>query len=259
MPILFLLRLLDPVFLVLGAGVLVLWHGYNYPIEKNAFTSNMPLKNFITWALACICVFPKAMLFVWAFCILFAHIANQWWIYYISASVTGFAGKPKSLSLPFASRGADHGTCVGKFWEPRRRQLRGGCARPRRCGEWFVKPLTPAHLIVPLFVTEAVSGRRADCVDAWTVSTFRRRTFKRRYRAPTRSRADVDAAVRRAGQKRRARFASGPRAVSCRRGARDQDEVARPRGIHRSLFLRVYEPWSLRLDPSARRQIFRRQ
>src|SRR5689334_23365318 len=30
MPILFLLRLIDPVMLVFAAGVLVLWHGYNY-------------------------------------------------------------------------------------------------------------------------------------------------------------------------------------------------------------------------------------
>ena len=38
---------------VFGAGVLVLWHGYNYPIEKKMLYNNMPLKLYYMGA-ACI-------------------------------------------------------------------------------------------------------------------------------------------------------------------------------------------------------------
>jgi hypothetical protein len=96
MPVLFLLRLADPVFLVFGAGVLVLWHGYNYPIEKKMLYSNMPLKLYYMGA-ACI-AFSLSMLFV-GLLYLFAHIANQWWIYYVGALAAGLL-ETKSLSLP---------------------------------------------------------------------------------------------------------------------------------------------------------------
>jgi hypothetical protein len=48
MPILFILRLIDPVFLVFGAGTLVLWHAYIYPIEKKMLYDNMPRQQFVT-------------------------------------------------------------------------------------------------------------------------------------------------------------------------------------------------------------------
>ncbi len=96
MALLFLLRLLDPVMLVFGAGVLVLWHGYNYPIEKKMLYSNMPRKLYYMGA-ACI-AFSLSMLSV-GLLYLFAHIPNQWWIYYIGALAAGLL-ETKSLSLP---------------------------------------------------------------------------------------------------------------------------------------------------------------
>jgi hypothetical protein len=96
MPILFLIRLIDPVMLVFGAGVLVLWHGYNYPIEKKMLYDNMPRKLYYMGA-ACI-AFSLSMLSV-GLLYLFAHIPNQWWIYYIGALAAGLL-ETKSLSLP---------------------------------------------------------------------------------------------------------------------------------------------------------------
>lgn len=96
MPLLFLIRLLDPVMLVFGAGVLVLWHGYNYPIEKKMLYDNMPKKLYYMGA-ACL-AFSISMLSV-GLLYLFAHIPNQWWIYYLGALGAGLL-ETKSLSLP---------------------------------------------------------------------------------------------------------------------------------------------------------------
>lgn len=96
MPILFLVRLIDPVFLVFGAGILVLWHGYNYPIEKRMLYDNMPKKLYYMGA-ACI-AFSLSMLSV-GLLYLFADIPNQWWIYYLGAMAAGLL-ETKSLSLP---------------------------------------------------------------------------------------------------------------------------------------------------------------
>jgi hypothetical protein len=96
MPILFILRLIDPVLLVFSAGTLVLWHGYNYPIEKRMLYDNMPRKLYYMGA-ACL-AFSISMLSV-GILYLFAHIANQWWIYYLGALGAGLL-ETKSLSLP---------------------------------------------------------------------------------------------------------------------------------------------------------------
>ena len=96
MPLLFLLRLIDPVLMVFGAGILVLWHGYNYPIEKRMLYDNMPKKLYYMGG-ACI-AFSLSMLSV-GLLYLFAHIPNQWWIYYIGALGAGLL-ETKSLSLP---------------------------------------------------------------------------------------------------------------------------------------------------------------
>lgn len=96
MPILFLIRLIDPVLLIFGAGVLVLWHGYNYPIEKKMLYNNMPKKLYYMGA-ACL-AFSISMLSV-GLLYLFAHIPNQWWIYYVGALAAGLL-ETKSLSLP---------------------------------------------------------------------------------------------------------------------------------------------------------------
>lgn len=96
MPVLFLLRLLDPVLMVFGAGTLVLWHGYNYPIEKKMLYDNMPRKLYLM-GLACY-AFSFSMLSV-GLLYLFAHIPNQWWIYYVGALAAGLL-ETISLSLP---------------------------------------------------------------------------------------------------------------------------------------------------------------
>lgn len=96
MPLLFVLRLLDPVLLIFGAGTLVLWHGYRYPVEKRVLYDNMPRKLYFMGA-ACY-AFSLSMLSV-GFLYLFAHIPNQWWIYYVGALAAGLL-ETVSLSLP---------------------------------------------------------------------------------------------------------------------------------------------------------------
>ncbi len=96
MAVLFLLRLLDPVMLVFGAGTLVMWHGYTYPIEKKLLYDNMPRKlYYMGWACYS---FSLSMLSV-GLLFLFAHIPNQWWIYYVGALTAGLL-ETISLSLP---------------------------------------------------------------------------------------------------------------------------------------------------------------
>jgi hypothetical protein len=96
MRILFLVRVIDPVLLVFAAGSLVLWHAKNYPPEKKALYDNMPKKLYFLGA-ACY-AFSLSMLSV-GLIFLFAHIPNQWWIYYIGALAAGVL-ETISLSLP---------------------------------------------------------------------------------------------------------------------------------------------------------------
>lgn len=96
MPILFLIRLIDPVLLVFGAGVLVLWHGFNYPVEKKMLYDNMPKKLYFMGA-ACM-AFSISMLSV-GLLYIFAHIPNQWWVYYLGGLAAGLL-ETISLSLP---------------------------------------------------------------------------------------------------------------------------------------------------------------
>jgi two-component system response regulator YesN len=96
MALLFVIRLIDPVLMVFGAGTLVLWHGFNYPVEKRMLYDNMPRKLYYM-GFACYS-FSLSMLSV-GFLYLFAHIPNQWWIYYVGALVAGIL-ETISLSLP---------------------------------------------------------------------------------------------------------------------------------------------------------------
>lgn len=96
MPLLFLIRLLDPVLMVFGAGVLVLWHGFNYPIEKRMLYDNMPKKLYFMGT-ACL-AFSLSMVSV-GLLYIFADIPNQWWIYYLGALAAGLL-ETISLSLP---------------------------------------------------------------------------------------------------------------------------------------------------------------
>jgi len=96
MRILFVVRLIDPVLLVFLAGTAVLWHAKNYPIEKKMLYDNMPRKLALMGA-ACY-AFSLSMLSV-GLLFLFAHIPNQWWIYYLGALAAGLL-ETFSLSLP---------------------------------------------------------------------------------------------------------------------------------------------------------------
>lgn len=96
MVILFLVRLIDPIFLVFVAGTVVFWHAANYPTEKRVLYDNMPTKLYLLGA-ACY-AFSLSMLSVGLLFIV-AHIANQWWIYYIGALAAGFL-ETLSLALP---------------------------------------------------------------------------------------------------------------------------------------------------------------
>lgn len=96
MPLLFILRLINPVMLIFAAGTLVLWHAFNYPIEKKMLYDNMPRKLYYM-GFACY-AFSLSMLSV-GFLYLFARIPNQWWIYYVGALGAGLL-ETVSLSLP---------------------------------------------------------------------------------------------------------------------------------------------------------------
>ncbi|MBL8023717.1 MAG: hypothetical protein JNK54_05475 [Elusimicrobia bacterium] len=96
MPILFGVRVLDPILLILVAGGIVLWHGATYPADKKALYDNMPTKLFFLGA-ACL-AFSLSMLLV-GLLFVFARIPNQWWIYYLGALVAGML-ETLSLALP---------------------------------------------------------------------------------------------------------------------------------------------------------------
>jgi hypothetical protein len=96
MNILFMIRFIDPVLMVSCAGFLALWHARHYPVEKKMLYDNMPRKLYILGA-ACF-AFSLSMLFV-GLIYIFAHIANQWWIYYLGALASGFL-ETFSLAMP---------------------------------------------------------------------------------------------------------------------------------------------------------------
>lgn len=96
MPILFVVRVINPILLVFVAGVVVLWHAIHYPVEKKMLYDNMPTKLYFLGA-ACFS-FSLSMLSV-GLLFLFAQIPNQWWIYYLGALAAGVL-ETLSLALP---------------------------------------------------------------------------------------------------------------------------------------------------------------
>jgi hypothetical protein len=96
MPILFVIRVIDPILLVLVAGIVVLWHAATYPVEKRLLYDNMPTKLYFLGA-ACLS-FSLSMLSV-GLLFVFADIPNQWWIYYLGALAAGVL-ETLSLALP---------------------------------------------------------------------------------------------------------------------------------------------------------------
>jgi hypothetical protein len=96
MSILFVIRFIDPLFLLLLAGVIVFRHARHYPEEKGAVYDNMPKKLYVLSA--AVFAFPVSML-ITGILVLFFKIPNQWWIYYFGALVAGLL-EAVSLSLP---------------------------------------------------------------------------------------------------------------------------------------------------------------
>lgn len=94
--ILFAIRCIDPVFLLMLAGIIVFRHARHYPEEKRAIYDNMPKKLYLLSA--AVFSFPISMLLTGAL-VIFFRLPNQWWIYYLGALVSGFL-EAASLSLP---------------------------------------------------------------------------------------------------------------------------------------------------------------
>jgi hypothetical protein len=86
MMLLFGIRLIDPVLLLMLAGVIVFRHARHYPPEKRAVYDNMPKKLYLLSA--AVFSFPVSMLITGA--LVFLQIPNQWWIYYLGALLAGF-------------------------------------------------------------------------------------------------------------------------------------------------------------------------
>ena len=96
--ILYAVRLIDPVFLLLLAGVIVFRHARHYPADRRAVYNNMPKKLYLLSA--AVFAFPVSMLITGA--LIFVGIPNQWWIYYLGALISGFL-EAASLSLSVKS------------------------------------------------------------------------------------------------------------------------------------------------------------
>lgn len=96
MSIVFVLRFIDPLFLLLLAGVIVYRHARHYPEEKGMVYDNMPRKLY--FLSAAVFAFPVSMLITGVLA-LACKIPNQWWIYYLGALISGLL-EAVSLSLP---------------------------------------------------------------------------------------------------------------------------------------------------------------
>jgi len=91
-------RLIDPVMLLMLAGIIVFRHARHYPAAKRAVYNNMPKKLYLLSA--AVFSFPFSMLLTGA--LVFLDMPNQWWIYYLGALVAGFL-EAASLSLSVKS------------------------------------------------------------------------------------------------------------------------------------------------------------
>jgi hypothetical protein len=94
MMILFAIRFMDPVLLLMLAGIIVFRQARHYPPEKRAVYDNMPKKLYLLSA--AVFSFPVSMLITGV--LVFFQMPNQWWIYYLGALLSGFL-EAASLSL----------------------------------------------------------------------------------------------------------------------------------------------------------------
>ncbi|MFH1239467.1 MAG: hypothetical protein V1653_05060 [bacterium] len=93
MPVLFIIRLIDPVFFMLIIGIVAMWSSLTYP--KETVYTNMRKKLFFqalaVWSYGFSMLFTGVMVILW-------KIPNQWWMYYLGALM---AGVFESISLSF--------------------------------------------------------------------------------------------------------------------------------------------------------------
>ena len=93
MPVLFIIRLISPVFFMVSVGVIAFWKSVTYP-EDTVYT-NMRKKLF--FQAVAVWTYGFSMLFC-GFMFIFWKIPNQWWIYYVGALA---AGVFEAVSLRF--------------------------------------------------------------------------------------------------------------------------------------------------------------
>jgi hypothetical protein len=94
--IIYVLQLIDPVFILLLAGVIVFRHARHYPPGKREIYNNMPRKLYLLSA--AVFAFPFSMFFAGAL-VLFFHVRFSWWLYYLGALLSGLI-ESFSLRLP---------------------------------------------------------------------------------------------------------------------------------------------------------------
>ena len=94
MSVLFLIRVTDPVLLMIMLGIFCFWRAVVFP--KNSIYDNMPVK-LVFQGLA-VLSFGLSMLFT-GFMVIMWKIPNQWWIYYVGAVMAGVF-EAVSLSFP---------------------------------------------------------------------------------------------------------------------------------------------------------------
>jgi two-component system response regulator YesN len=85
MPVLFVIRFLNPVMMMIIAGSISLWRSITFP--KKSIYDNMPKK--LLFQSFAVFSFGFSMLFC-GFMFIFWNIPNQWWIYYAGALMAGF-------------------------------------------------------------------------------------------------------------------------------------------------------------------------
>jgi two-component system response regulator YesN len=80
------IRIVDPVLLLMLAGIIVFRHARHYPAARREVYDNMPKKLYLLSA--AVFAFPVSMLITGA--LVLAGMPNQWWIYYLGALISGF-------------------------------------------------------------------------------------------------------------------------------------------------------------------------
>jgi two-component system, response regulator YesN len=96
MTILFAIRMINPIAILMLAGIIVFRHARHYPAYKRQVYTNMPKKLYLLSA--AVFAFPLSMLIAGILVGVF-NIPNQWWIYYLGALISGLL-EAASLRLP---------------------------------------------------------------------------------------------------------------------------------------------------------------